>query len=489
VLAAMTSLLRDGAAMSATMGYYTRRAEDWKLQEKIAAKEIEQLDKQILAAEIRLALVEKDLENHDLVVENAKVVEATLRDKFTNEALYSWTVNEVSTVYFDAYKLALGLARRAEKALQHELGADAAYIDPTHWDNTRNGLLAGEKLLQQLRLMEAAYLDKNRREHEITKHISLAQLAPQKLLELKQKGACEFDVPELEFDLDFPGHYLRRIKTVSLSIPCVTDAYGTLNATLTLVKSRVRKSKDLVGGYAEKVNDGRFTTPYIAPISVAISGAQNDAGVFELSLRDERYLPFEGAGAIGTWKLELSGSNADLETLNDVVLHVRYTASDGDDGLRTAAENAVNAALPLSGLRLFSVKDEFPTEWHHFFTPDAGAAQTLALPLDKSAFPRSRNGGALQINAVRLFAAWKDPKAYFASAPLTMSVSPPSASSVQTTLVKGPAALGDLAVSSTLAPVAGSSWAAGSWTLTAAGAVGNNLENIWVLCDFTRKGS
>ncbi|MDC0743173.1 Tc toxin subunit A-related protein [Polyangium mundeleinium] len=486
-LGVVASLMRDGAAMSATMGYYTRRAEDWRLQEKIAAKEIEQLDKQILAAEIRLALVEKDLDNHDLIVENAKVVEATLRDKFTNEALYSWTINEISTVYFDAYKLALGMARRAAKAFKHELAQDSPDVSLTHWDNTRNGLLAGEKLLQQLRQMEAAYLDKNKREYELTKHISLAQLAPQKLLELKQKGVCEFDVPELEFDLDFPGHYLRRIKTVSLSVPCVTDAYGTLNATLTLVKSRVRKSADLTGGYAEKLGDGRFTTPYVAPISLAISGAQNDAGVFELSLRDERYLPFEGAGAIGTWKLELSTNNTDLDAVSDVVLHVRYTAIDGGDSLKTQAQK--NTALLLSGLRLFSLKDEFPTEWHHFFTPDAGAVQTLVLPLEKSVFPRSRNGGTPQINAVRLFAAWKDAKAYFAGAPLTMSVAPPSAASVETTLGKGPGALDTLAVSPTLTPAAGTSWAAGSWTLSAAGPVGEGLDNIWVLCDFSRQGA
>ncbi|TKC98605.1 neuraminidase-like domain-containing protein [Polyangium fumosum] len=487
VLSVATSLLRDGAAMSATMGYYTRRAEEWKLQERLAAKEIEQLDKQILAAEIRLALAEKELENHDLTVENAKEVEATLRDKFTNQALYSWTVDEVSKVYFDAYKLALGMAKRAEKAIQMELVEDTSYISPTHWEGMKNGLLAGEKLLQQLRQMEAAYLDKNKREYEITKHISLAQLAPQKLLELKQKGVCEFDVPELEFDLDFPGHYLRRIKTVSLSIPCVTDAYGTLNATLTLVKSRVRKNADLTGGYAEKANDGRFTTPYVAPISLAISGAQNDAGVFELSLRDERYLPFEGAGAIGTWKIELSANNTDLDALSDVVLHVRYTAMDGGDSLKTEAQK--NAALLLSGLRLLPVKDEFPTEWRHFFKADAGAAQTLVLPLEKSVFPRCRNGGAPKINAVRIFAAWKDPTAYFAGTPLAVNVTPPSAASVQTTLVKGPDPLDSLAVSPTLTPAPGTSWATGAWTLSAAGAVGDGLDNIWVLCDFSRQGA
>ena len=33
--------------------------------------------------------------------------------------------------------------------------------------------------------------------------------------------------------------------------------------------------------------------------------AQNDSGLFEPNLRDERYLPFEGCGAISSWCLEL----------------------------------------------------------------------------------------------------------------------------------------------------------------------------------------
>ncbi|HEY3089517.1 MAG TPA: hypothetical protein VII16_14820 [Actinomycetes bacterium] len=38
---------------------------------------------------------------------------------------------------------------------------------------------------------------------------------------------------------------------------------------------------------------------------VATSTGQNDAGVFEFSFRDERYMPCEGAGAVSDWRLEL----------------------------------------------------------------------------------------------------------------------------------------------------------------------------------------
>jgi len=44
--------------------------------------------------------------------------------------------------------------------------------------------------------MEAAYLDQNRREFEITKHVSLAMLNPAAFLTLKAVGACEIEIPE-----------------------------------------------------------------------------------------------------------------------------------------------------------------------------------------------------------------------------------------------------------------------------------------------------
>jgi hypothetical protein len=70
--------------------------------------------------------------------------------------------------------------------------------------------------------MEASYLSKNRREYEITKHISLAEQFPLKLLLLRATGSVQFKLLESLFDLDYPGHYMRRLKSVSLTIPAVT---------------------------------------------------------------------------------------------------------------------------------------------------------------------------------------------------------------------------------------------------------------------------
>jgi hypothetical protein len=140
-------------------------------------------------------------------------------------------------------------------------------------------------------------------------------------------------LPEWLFDLDGPGHYMRRIKHARLSLPSITGPYTSVNCTLSLLKSSVRKSPLLKDGeYArEGSEDDRFADSFGALQSMVTSSGNNDAGMFETNLRDERFLPFEGAGVESTWKLELPREfrQFDYSTISDVILHLRYTARQG----------------------------------------------------------------------------------------------------------------------------------------------------------------
>src|SRR5262249_7235598 len=157
-----------------------------------------------------------------------------LRSKFTNQQLYTWLTGQLSSIYFQSYKLAVDVSRRAERAYQYELGLlDSDFIQFGYWDSLKKGLLCGEQLHQDLKRMDAAYLEGNRREYEITKHISLLALDPLSLIMLKETGQCDVSLPEALFDMDHPGHYMRRIKTVSVTIPCVTGPYASVNCRLT----------------------------------------------------------------------------------------------------------------------------------------------------------------------------------------------------------------------------------------------------------------
>jgi len=324
---------------------------------------------------------------------------------------------QLSGVYFGMYQLAHAMAKRAEHAFRLELGLpDAAFIGYGYWDNLKKGLLAGERLLLDLKRLDAAYIEQNRREYEIVKHISMLSLDPRALVGLRQNGKCELEIPEASYDLDLPGHFMRRIKSVSVTIPCVAGPYTSVNCTLTLLKSSIRRSASATGGFARRDDgadpDARFTDDFRAVQSVVTSSAQNDPGLFEASLRDERYLPFEGAGAISRWRIELPEFRSfDYDTIADVILHVRYTARDGGGELKqacaselTAALNAIENESADKGLmRLFSVRQEFPNEWRRLVSPAATPANPgQQLAITKSRFPYLLQRGDLEITRVDL---------------------------------------------------------------------------------------
>ena len=152
-----------------------------------------------------------------------------------------------------------------------------------------------------LRRMETAYFERNKRELELTKHISVRRLDPAALIQLRETGVCEVEIPEALFNLDFPSHYLRRLKSVSLTIPSVVGPYTGVHATLTLLSNRTRVSTVDPHEHYTGVEDPHFVTNVGGIQAIATSTGREDGGLFELNLRDERYLPFEGAGAVGRW--------------------------------------------------------------------------------------------------------------------------------------------------------------------------------------------
>jgi hypothetical protein len=405
------------AGKSARLGQFAMRAHEWLLQSNLAGREIMQLDQQILAAELRMQIADRELSNHRRQLAQARELEGFLRDKYTNQELYGWMIGQLATVFFQTYQLAYDLAKRAERAFRHELGLkDSSFIQFGYWDSLKKGLLAGERLLHDLKRMEVAYLDQHKREYEITKHASLAQLDPLALVQLRQTGACVVRLPEALFDLDYPGHYMRRLKSVSLTIPAVTGPYTGVNCTLTLLKSSVRHTNTLLGGqYARQEGDTRFTDSLGAIQSIVTSSGQNDSGLFETNLRDERYLPFEGAGAMSEWQIELPAGfrQFDYDTISDVILHVRYTAREGGGLFKQQAalelQNAVNEFIRSEGqqgfVQMFSLRHEFPTAWHRFLTLPADAAgnQTFMLALDLERFPFLFHHRTLTINTIELF--------------------------------------------------------------------------------------
>jgi hypothetical protein len=426
------------ASSASRMGSLALREQDWGLQVNLAGREMIQIDRQIAAAKLRKSIADHELQNHRTQIENAKTVETLMRDKYSDQELYDWSARQVSGIQFQAYQLAYDVAKRAERSYRLERGLpDATFVEFGYWDSLRSGLLAGEKLQHDLRRMDVAYLDQAKREYEITKDVSLLLNAPIKLIELKETGECRVDLPEALFDADYPGHYMRRIKSVSLTIPCVVGPYTSVNCTLTLLSNRTRIKSVPARPYfeqQEEPGDGRFFKNFAALQSIATSRAQSDSGIFELNFRDERYLPFEGAGVISSWLIEMpKDCNAfDFATISDVILRLNYTARDGGSILRDAAREAVIQPPQENVLRFFSARHEFPTGWHKLLHPRAeDDTQTIELELSPERFPFQFRGRRIEISEVELFMMLKDGVTRPEGPVLTVSLTPPGGATVE----------------------------------------------------------
>ncbi len=370
---------------------FKRALQERTMQANAAGYEIKQIDKQIVSQQIRIAIANQEITNQQKQIDNSQEVEEFLKNKYSNEELYTWMRGNLKTLYHQVYSLAYDLAKKAEKTYRFERGlSSTAFIQGGYWDAGHDGLLAGEQLYVGLKQLEAAYQENRGYDYEITKHVSLRQINPLALLELKETGKCEFALSEILFDMDYPGHYKRRIKSVSISIPCIAGPYTGINATLRLLESRFRNSS-IPNNYPEKTEeaDERFNS-FIVPIgAIAASSGQNDSGMFELNFKDERYLPFEGAGTISKWRLELpSFRQFDYGSISEVVVHIRYTAAEGGDRLKKAASanlahfmKSTEDLAQREGLfTIIDLKHDLPTEWHKATTvKDSNGDHTMEL--------------------------------------------------------------------------------------------------------------
>jgi hypothetical protein len=422
---AIAERLNFEARRAARIDGFARRERDWALQSNLAAGEIAQIFKQLRAAQIREASAEQELKSHRLQMRHAGEIERFLNEegtekkgKKTNKALYAWMKREVKGLYSQSFQFAFDIAKKAERALQHELGnPEPSYLQFGYLAG-KEGLLAGEKLYLDIKRMEMAYHEQNQRELELTKHISVLQLDPLALVQLRATGRCTLRLPESLFDMDGPGHYFRRVKSVAVSIPCVSGPYASVNCTLTLLKSSIRKTA-VIGDQYPRVDaeDSRFSDSFSSLQSIVTSSAQNDSGLFETNLRDERYLPFENSGVISDWQLQLPADPSkkdpaqfDYSTISDVILHVRYTARDGGGLLRNGAianlKELIAAGEAAGSMRLFSVRQEFPAEWARFTTqvPPVNHRYKLKLNLRPEHYPFWSQGRLKAVKRVDILA-------------------------------------------------------------------------------------
>ncbi|KAF5679378.1 toxin subunit [Fusarium heterosporum] len=413
VMRAQAQHFGDEGARASRTGGLIKQLQERRLQANMAGRDIKETDKQILTARIRVEMCERDMQLQQQQAEYARDTEEWLRTKYSSEQLYTWMDGIVRNLHHQTYLIADDLAQKAQKVFQFEKGDQSVnIISPYCWDAGRDGLFSGENLFLSLKRLEGAYMEKRLHDFEIVKNISLRQIRPWALLNLRETGAADFDLPEVLFDFDFPGHYCRRIKSVGMTIPCIVGPYTSVNATLTLLEHRYRVKSDAKSAqdYPQKAPDDRFQTDQVPIASIAVSHGQQDSGVFNLDFKDERYIPFEGAGAVSRWRLELPTTikQFDYNTISDIVLHMKYTAIQGGAAFRkVAAESAAAFQKTAAGLSLnegmFAVLDlpnEFPSEWYRLVTADKTKPSTMPLLSLQDRLPFFTKGKTIKAESI-----------------------------------------------------------------------------------------
>jgi hypothetical protein len=449
------SILSGTGGLRNTQASWDRRYTEWVYQRGLAELEAAQAERSILGAERRRAAALGELNSLQQQSENSREIATILRDKVTSHAHFLWLAKETAALYRQMFEVAECALRQAEHKFNVEVGfTHRRFVPDNAWNDLKGGLLAGQQLALAARRMEAAYTNENVREYELTKHISLRKFFGEEFLALKATGKCTVQLPEWLFDLDYPGHYLRRIKSVALSVPAIVGPYTGVHARLTLLSSTTRVEPTLLGpahgcctqtpdpcdcgctdapaetgeasacsgdcarccdgccaphgsaaGYELQSCDPRSVVDFGSRQAIATSSGQNDAGLFELQFRDERYLPFEYAGAASTWLLEIPPENNDfdLDELADAVMHVNLTAREGGPDLRAAASASARQHLPDAGVRLIDVAREMPDEWARF-TGERGYSR-LDLTLSRDFFAHAFGKSTVDVSGIEMFLA------------------------------------------------------------------------------------
>jgi hypothetical protein len=314
---------------------YRRRLQEWENMRDQANLESDAITAQLAVHDAQIRVTVIQLRQAEEAKNQAEKMYAFLKsERFSNSQLYQWLTGQFSTLYYQAYDATVSLCLAAQACWQYER-ADfiTSFIKPSAWNDTYRGLLSGESLKLDLLRMDAAFLSRHERLLEIVKTVSVRQLPPsteealtlnrewaEVVTRLTQEGAVEFEITQAMLDDDYPGQTLRRIKRISVSLPVTVGPYQDIRAILTQSYNAVQIGATL----KENMR---------ASQQIAVSTGVDDDGLFVFNFDDERYLPFEGTGAISRWRLDFphfDGSQKDMiDSITDVIVHIRYTAKAG----------------------------------------------------------------------------------------------------------------------------------------------------------------
>ncbi len=385
----LASAASTTAGLLGTWASFERREQEWELQKSLSQKDLEITSQQIKIArgQHSIAVAERDIADTQMNQANA-VVNFLATEKFTNQELYEWMIDVLRGVYAYFLQQATATAALAQSQLAFERQeTPPALIQADYWQppsdeggpptegdatSDRRGITGSVRLLQDIYRLDQHAFETRKRMLQLSQMFSLARLVPYEFQLFRETGILPFATPMELFDRGFPGHYLRLVKRVRLSIVALVPPSQGVRATLTASGlSRV----DIAGS----IFSDAFQTIIIrrSPEQISFTSPINATGLLDLEPEGELLLPFESMGVDGTWELALpkAANPFDYTTIADVLMTVEYTALAST----SYREQVIRRLDPrVSADRAFSFRNEFPDAFYHLNNPAGDGAPIIA---------------------------------------------------------------------------------------------------------------
>lgn len=374
-LTGLASALSTTSSLAKMTAEYERREQSWAQELKLADIDGQILDVQHDLSTTRVRVKEQEQRIVNLQLEHAESVVDFLVTKFTNKELYEWMSRVLQGLYAAQLQHATSMARLAQQQLAFDLLQDVSAIQADYWSvpldggsttaasDDRRGLTGSARLQRDIERLDLLQVAAEQRRHQLSRTLSLATLMPGEFQRFRETGEIWFDTKEQDFDLEFPGHYFRRIRRVKLSALALIPPTHGIRATL----SNVGTSRVVVPGLA-----GFETRTLPASYdSVALTSPRDTTGLFELDIQPELRLPFEGVGVDTQWHLELPRASnfLDFGSLADVLVTIEYTALSSPDYRVELFQNPSKLPTKIQSIRGFSFRREFADQWYELHNP------------------------------------------------------------------------------------------------------------------------
>lgn len=360
-LAVGAEIAEGTAAEMRIQADYDRRATEWRFEINQSELDIETLGHQMAEQELAIAMATREFDEARRRQSALKQELGVLTTGFAVGATYVWMIDRLEDLFAEANTATQSLCLAAESSYRYETGDfESRLLRLDAWQGLWRGMLAGEALQTDLSTMETSFTKRHERHVQARKDISISSLlslaegqsVTSALAKAIDAGKLSFRLGPGLFDGDFPGHYLRQIRSVALSFVVTPESEGDLSAAalqerpcMVLIQDANSILVQPSGEGAASLYDPDLATDTVlnnarasqevvfSSLGPVDSSSEMERIVLRAEYADGRYLPFEGTGAISRWTLLFTGTKSGLSSLkdrvSDIVLHMDYSAKFG----------------------------------------------------------------------------------------------------------------------------------------------------------------